>query len=143
HGGTCRAAERRSNARDPARHARGQWVGRLERRAGGAIARGRVPRCRGSRRWDGDRMRGALAVAIKELRQIRRDRRTLVILVVVPTFFLFLYGYALNFDIRHIRTAVEDRDNSSESRRLIAAFAESTYFDIVASATDRATTDAL
>src|SRR5690606_38280819 len=46
-------------------------------------------------------------------------------------------------DIRHIRTAVEDRDNSSESRRLIAAFAESTYFDIVASATDRATTDAL
>lgn len=88
-------------------------------------------------------MRGALAVAIKELRQIRRDRRTLVILVVVPTFFLFLYGYALNFDIRHIRTAVEDRDNSSESRRLIAAFAESTYFDIVASATDRATTDAL
>ncbi len=88
-------------------------------------------------------MRGALAVAIKELRQIRRDRRTLVILVVVPTFFLFLYGYALNFDIRHIRTAVEDRDSSSESRQLVAAFAESTYFDIVASATASATTDAL
>ncbi len=42
------------------------------------------------------------AVAIKELRQIRRDRRTLTILLFMPTFFLFLYGYALNFDIRHV-----------------------------------------
>jgi ABC-2 type transport system permease protein len=77
-------------------------------------------------------MTRAWAVAIKELRQIRRDRRTLVILIVVPTFFLFLYGYALNFDIRHVRLAVEDRDGSTESRQVIAAFARSNYFDIVA-----------
>jgi ABC-2 type transport system permease protein len=77
-------------------------------------------------------MRGAWAVAIKELRQIRRDRRTLVILIFVPTFFLFLYGYALNFDIRHIATGVEDRDHSTESRQLIAEFERSTYFDLVA-----------
>lgn len=76
-------------------------------------------------------MRGAWAVAVKELRQIRRDRRTLVILVVVPTFFLFLYGYALNFDVRHIRMAVDDRDGSAESREVVAAFSRSTYFDIV------------
>ncbi len=56
------------------------------------------------------------AVAVKELRQIRRDRRTLLILVFVPTFFLFLYGYALNFDVRHIALAVEDRDQSADSR---------------------------
>lgn len=72
------------------------------------------------------------AVAVKELRQIRRDRRTLAILVVIPTFFLFLYGYALNFDIRNVRLAVDDRDHSSESREVIAAFARSAYFDIVA-----------
>jgi ABC-2 type transport system permease protein len=72
------------------------------------------------------------AVAMKELRQIRRDRRTLVILVFLPTFFLFLYGYALNFDVRHIAVAVEDRDHSAVSRRLIADFARSTYFDVVA-----------
>jgi ABC-2 type transport system permease protein len=72
------------------------------------------------------------AVAIKELRQIARDRRTLVILIFVPTFFLFLYGYALNFDIRHVSMAVEDRDGSAESRELVAAFVRSTYFDVVA-----------
>jgi ABC-2 type transport system permease protein len=75
-------------------------------------------------------------VAIKELRQIRRDRRTLLILIVVPTFFLFLYGYALNFDVRHVRIAVEDRDGTAESRALLAAFTRSTYFDIVATTID-------
>ena len=47
-------------------------------------------------------MRRAWAVAVKELRQIRRDRRTLLILLFIPAFFLLLYGYALNFDIRHV-----------------------------------------
>ena len=45
----------------------------------------------------------------------------MVILVVVPTFFLFLYGYALNFDIRNVRLAVHDRDHTSESREAIHA----------------------
>jgi ABC-2 type transport system permease protein len=76
-------------------------------------------------------MRRAVAVAVKELRQIRRDPRTLVILVLVPVFFLFLYGYALNFDIRHIATAVTDHDGSPESRALWAAFERSGYFDVV------------
>ncbi|MEO8483610.1 MAG: ABC transporter permease [Acidobacteriota bacterium] len=80
-------------------------------------------------------MRSTWAVAIKELRQIRRDRRTLTILIVIPTFFLFLYGYALNFDIRHVSMAVEDRDDSRESHDLIAAFQRSTYFDIMGATT--------
>jgi len=81
-------------------------------------------------------MRTAWAVAIKELRQIRRDRRTLTILVFVPTFFLFLYGYALNFDIRHVSLAVEDRSDTELSRALVARFVRSTYFDIVATVTN-------
>ena len=72
------------------------------------------------------------AVAVKELRQIVRDRRTLLVLLVVPAFFLFLYGYALNFDIRHVSLAVEDRDGSPESRDLVAAFGRSQYFTVVA-----------
>jgi ABC-2 type transport system permease protein len=80
-------------------------------------------------------MRSAWAVAIKELRQIRRDRRTLMILIFVPTFFLFLYGYALNFDIRHVTLAVEDRDDTARSHDLVAAFTRSTYFDVVAAPT--------
>ncbi len=74
-------------------------------------------------------MRKALAVGRKEFRQIVRDRRTLMILLFIPVFFLLLYGYALNFDIKHIALAVEDRDDSVESRALVSAFLNSGYFD--------------
>ena len=80
-------------------------------------------------------MRKALAVGRKELWQIVRDRRTLMILLFIPAFFLGLYGYALNFDIRHVRLAVMDRENNHDSRELISSFTNSTYFDIVANAT--------
>jgi ABC-2 type transport system permease protein len=69
------------------------------------------------------------AVAVKELHQIGRDRRTLLILLFVPAFFLLVYGYALNFDLRHISLAVQDNDRSSTSRELISAFVNSGYFD--------------
>lgn len=78
-------------------------------------------------------MRKAVAVARKEFRQIVRDQRTLLILLFVPAFFLLLYGYALNFDIRHVRLAVEDNDRTADSRRLVSAFINSGYFDLVAS----------
>jgi ABC-2 type transport system permease protein len=73
----------------------------------------------------------AFAVAIKEIRQISRDRRTLAILLFVPAFFLLLYGYALNFDIRNVPLAVQDNDRSSASRGVISAFVQSGYFDLV------------
>jgi ABC-2 type transport system permease protein len=76
-------------------------------------------------------MRKALAVYRKEMRQILRDRRTLLILIFIPAFFLLLYGYALNFDIRHIRLAVEDRDGTPQSRSVVSAFVNSGYFDLV------------
>jgi ABC-2 type transport system permease protein len=71
-----------------------------------------------------------LAVARKEMRQIGRDRRTLLILLFVPAFFLLVYGYALNFDIRHVRIAVQDNDRSTASRALISSFVNSGYFDL-------------
>src|SRR5512140_304455 len=83
-------------------------------------------------------MKAILAVTRKELRQIGRDRRTLLILLFVPAFFLLLYGYALNWDIRHVRLAVEDNDHSSQSRALVSAFVNSGYFDLVASVTSQA-----
>lgn len=88
-------------------------------------------------------MTGIAAVAMKELRQIRRDRRSLLILLFIPCFFLFLYGYALNFDIRHVPLAVDDRDRSEESRALVAAFIRSTYFDQVATVEGPADLDRL
>lgn len=77
-------------------------------------------------------MRKALSVGRKEVRQILRDRRSLVVLLFVPAFFLLVYGYALSWDIRNIRLAVDDRDRSSASRALVSAFVHSGYFDLVA-----------
>ena len=79
-------------------------------------------------------MRKALAVGRKEFRQIVRDGRTLMILLFFPAFVLVMFGYALNFDIRHIALAADDRDGTSESRRLVSAFVNSGYFDFVAAA---------
>jgi ABC-2 type transport system permease protein len=86
---------------------------------------------------------GSLAVARKELRQIARDRRTLMILVFIPVFFLLLYGYALNFDIRNVALAVQDRDGTPQSRALVSAFVNSGYFDLVATVYSPAETERL
>jgi len=79
-----------------------------------------------------------LAVARKEMRQIARDRRTLLILLFVPAFFLLVYGYALNFDIRHVRIAVQDNDRSTASREVISSFVNSGYFDLYAEVANEA-----
>jgi drug efflux transport system permease protein len=79
-----------------------------------------------------------IAVARKEMRQIVRDRRTLLILLFVPAFFLLVYGYALNFDIRHVLIAVQDNDRSTASREVISAFVNSGYFDLYDDVLDEA-----
>src|SRR5262245_50127881 len=79
----------------------------------------------------------------KEFRQIRRDRRTLTILLFVPAFFLLIYGYALTFDIRNIPLAVQDNDRSSASRDVISAFVNSGYFDLVRVVLDETEIDRL
>ena len=77
-------------------------------------------------------MRKMLAVGRKEFRQIARDRRSLMVLLFVPAFFLLLYGYALNFDVQNIQLAVHDSDRSQASRELVNAFVESGYFRLAA-----------
>jgi ABC-2 type transport system permease protein len=67
----------------------------------------------------------------KEFIHIRRDPRTLFIMIVMPLVMLILLGYAATTDIEHLRTAVYDGDKSSESRRLIEAYRASNAFDIV------------
>lgn len=77
-------------------------------------------------------LRKVRAVGVKEIRQIRRDPMSLLMLVGLPAFMLVIYGYALNFDVRHVALAVQDRDLSAASRDLVASFVNSTYFDVVA-----------
>ena len=66
----------------------------------------------------------------KEFRQIRRDSRSLVFMILLPAFLLIMFGYALNFDVKHIPLAVVDQDGSRLSRALVEKFATTEYFDI-------------
>ena len=70
------------------------------------------------------------AIAVKEARQIRRDRRTLGLLLFLPALMLVLYGYALTFDVRHIRVAVLDQDHSAASRQFVEGLFHSEYFEL-------------
>lgn len=72
------------------------------------------------------------SVARKELIQASRDPLSLAMLLGVPLMMLLLYGYAVNFDVRHVHLAVQDLDKSAASRELVASFVNSTYFDLVA-----------
>ncbi len=65
----------------------------------------------------------------KEVRQIKRDKRVLAVLILVPAMLLLLNGYAMNFDVQHIKMAVIDQERSKESRELVSAFVTSGYFD--------------
>ena len=78
-------------------------------------------------------MRKTLAVGRKEFRQIARDRRSLMVLLFVPAFFLLLYGYALSFDVSNIQLAVHDNDRTPASGDLVNAFVQSGYFQLAAS----------
>jgi ABC-2 type transport system permease protein len=68
---------------------------------------------------------------VKELIQVLRDKRLRVTLIFPPIFQLIIFGYAANLDVKYIRTAVRDLDQSVDSRDLIARFSSSKYFDIV------------
>jgi ABC-2 type transport system permease protein len=68
----------------------------------------------------------------KEFRQIRRDSRSLIFMIFIPGLMLLLFGYALNFDVKHIPLAVLDQDGSRASRDLVDKFRTTEYFDLKA-----------
>ena len=60
------------------------------------------------------------AVALKEVRQLSRDRVTFGMIVGVPLMQIILFGYAINYDVRNLATVVQDDANTSMSREFIA-----------------------
>ncbi len=72
-----------------------------------------------------------MAVILKEVRQVKRDWRVLFLLILMPAMLLLLFGYALNFDVRHVRLGVLDLDRTDASRRFTASLTASEYFDLV------------
>jgi ABC-2 type transport system permease protein len=71
------------------------------------------------------------AVFVKETVQMRRDRLTFAIMIMVPVMQLALFGFAINTDPRHLKAAVELRDDGPLTRSLLAGFRQSSYVDVV------------
>jgi len=79
----------------------------------------------------------------KELLQLRRDPQMLRIVFIAPLFQLFVFGYAVTTDVKHVATALLDQDRSVQSRELAERFVRSGYFDIVRRPEGPAAVDAL
>jgi ABC-2 type transport system permease protein len=75
-------------------------------------------------------LRRIAAIIYKEYLHISRDIVALMMLIFFPVFALFLFGFAINLDIRHIPLAVYDQDCSVDSRELTENFIQSGYFDL-------------
>jgi len=75
----------------------------------------------------GSRLLGMIA---KEFIHLRRDPLAVTLALFVPVAMLFIFGWAINTDVKHIPTAVFDQSGSPEARTLLEAFQNSQYFDI-------------
>src|SRR5262245_62655262 len=80
--------------------------------------------------WWGGRF---VALALKELRQIRRDRRLMMSLIVPPTLQILLFGFALDSEVRNLRLGILDESRTAESRDLVSAITENRTFRLAGS----------
>ena len=76
-------------------------------------------------------MRRLLALIWKEFLQLKRDTITLRMIVLVPILQTLIFGYAINYDVKHLKTVVLDEAKSLESRELVAKMTATEYFDVV------------
>ena len=70
------------------------------------------------------------ALALKELRQIRRDRRLMLSLIVPPTLQILLFGFALDSNVSHLALGVVDESRTPESRELLSVLTQNTTFEM-------------
>jgi len=71
------------------------------------------------------------AIAKKEFKHLLRDYRMLAILLFFPVFLLGIFGYAVNFDVKHVKLAILDNEKSDVSLKFIHLLQSSEYFDVV------------
>jgi ABC transporter DrrB family efflux protein len=72
-----------------------------------------------------------LALTWKEFLQLRRDRITMRMILFVPIMQTLIFGYAINYDVKHLKTVVLDEAKSVESRDLISKMTATEYFRVV------------
>ncbi len=77
-----------------------------------------------------------MAIFLKEVRQLRRDRLTFGMIVGIPVIQLMMFGYAINMDVRDIPAGVADMSSTAASREVVMNMAQTQVIDIVAQASD-------
>ena len=70
------------------------------------------------------------ALIKKEFIQLKRDKITLKMIILLPIFQLILFGYAINTDPKHLPAAIISRDNTFLTRSIVTALENSDYFRI-------------
>ena len=77
-------------------------------------------------------MKQFLIFAGKEFRHIFRDRRTMLILLVMPVVQIILFGFAITTEVQNVRMAVLDPSDDVLTRRIVERLDASEYFTLTA-----------
>src|SRR5467141_5265472 len=77
-----------------------------------------------------DFWRRTWAMLIKEFIQLKRDRVSFAMIVMIPLVQLLLFGYAINTNPRHLPTAVLLQEQSDLGRSILKALQNTKYFEI-------------
>lgn len=88
-------------------------------------------------------IRRIIQISLKEVLQISRDKRSLLIIFALPVFLLIMFGYAVTLDINDITLGVLDRDNTGLSREFVSSLDASGYFTVVTRLEDEREADEL
>ena len=73
-------------------------------------------------------LRRVRAIAKKEIIQVWRDPRSLMVVLLMPLMQMALLGYGVNLDIRNVTICTFDREGSQQSEALMKSFQASPYF---------------
>ncbi len=76
------------------------------------------------------KIRRIVAIGRKETLQVLRDPRSLTIALLLPLMQMFMLGYGVNLDVKHIPLCVLDQEGNQRSQDLLKRFAASRYFDL-------------
>jgi ABC-2 type transport system permease protein len=83
------------------------------------------------------------AVLVKEFIQLKRDRVSFAMIIMIPLVQLLLFGYAINTNPRHLPTAVLLQENSDLGRSILAALKNTDYFKVIERPSSEAELDAM